>query len=242
MQANKLHIWRAPWRLMYSTYFAIFQVARKALKLAMLTRFFSTSREPWPYNTVHSWKSTTLFLPMGTYGKCSTLLTTTDKPEQSPAVHSVLTCCLGNGAEPRLPQLSLKLHTRCAARGEATEPAWVETRRGTSHCTTICCSSSTSHLVRSELRIKQYCLFLFFTLRKFNLLTLKFKKDEICLFIGEVVRIGSIIILHLSKLWKAKFVILCDATFLLQGKFEIDHFRECKRHLIPPKPITTALC
>ena len=43
--------------------------------------------------------------------------------------------------------------------------------------------------------------------------------------IGEVVRIGSIIIFHLSKLWKAKFFILCDAIFLvrLQGKFDIDH-------------------
>ena len=38
-------------------------------------------------------------------------------------------------------------------------------------------------------------------------------------------RIGSIIILHLSKLWKAKFSILCDAIFLvrLQRKFEIDY-------------------
>ena len=42
---------------------------------------------------------------------------------------------------------------------------------------------------------------------------------------GEVVRIGSIIIFHLSKLLKAKFFILCDVIFLvrLQGKFEIDH-------------------
>ena len=30
---------------------------------------------------------------------------------------------------------------------------------------------------------------------------------------------------HLSKLWKAKFFILCDVIFLvrLQGKFDIDH-------------------
>ena len=37
------------------------------------------------------------------------------------------------------------------------------------------------------------------------------------------------IIFHLSKLWKAKFFILCDVVFLvrLQGKFEIDHSREC---------------
>ena len=43
--------------------------------------------------------------------------------------------------------------------------------------------------------------------------------------ISEVVRIGSIIILHLSKLWKANFFILCDVIFLvrLQEKFEIDH-------------------
>ena len=39
----------------------------------------------------------------------------------------------------------------------------------------------------------------------------------------EVVRMGSIIIFDLSKLWKAKFFILCDVIFLvrLQGKFEI---------------------
>ena len=35
--------------------------------------------------------------------------------------------------------------------------------------------------------------------------------------ISEVVRIGSIIIFHLSKLWKAKFVILCDVIFLVRG-------------------------
>ena len=42
---------------------------------------------------------------------------------------------------------------------------------------------------------------------------------------GEVVRIGRIIIFHLSKLRKAKFFILCDVIFLvrLQGKLEIDH-------------------
>ena len=39
----------------------------------------------------------------------------------------------------------------------------------------------------------------------------------------KVVRIGSVIIFHLSKLWKAKFSILCDVLFLvrLQGKFDI---------------------
>ena len=47
--------------------------------------------------------------------------------------------------------------------------------------------------------------------------------EEKC--IGEVVRISSIIIFHLSKLWKARFFILCDVIFLvrLQGKFEIDN-------------------
>ena len=43
--------------------------------------------------------------------------------------------------------------------------------------------------------------------------------------ISWAVRIASIIIFHLSKLWKAKFFILCDVTFLvrLQGKIELDH-------------------
>ena len=42
--------------------------------------------------------------------------------------------------------------------------------------------------------------------------------------ISEVVRIGSIIIFHLSKLWNATFSILCDVIFLvkLQEKIEID--------------------
>ena len=42
---------------------------------------------------------------------------------------------------------------------------------------------------------------------------------------SEVVRIGSIIISHMSKWWNTKFFILCDEIFLvrLQGKFEIDH-------------------
>ena len=40
---------------------------------------------------------------------------------------------------------------------------------------------------------------------------------------GEVTRIGGIIIFHLSK-----FSMLCDVVFLvrLQGKFYIDHFWE----------------
>ena len=46
------------------------------------------------------------------------------------------------------------------------------------------------------------------------------------IYISEVVRIGSsIIIFQLSKLWKAKFFILCDVIFLvrLQEEFGIDH-------------------
>ena len=41
----------------------------------------------------------------------------------------------------------------------------------------------------------------------------------------HVVRNGSIIIFHLSKLWKAKFFILWDVIFLVraQEKFRIDH-------------------
>ena len=48
--------------------------------------------------------------------------------------------------------------------------------------------------------------------------------------INDLGRIGSIIIFHLSKLWKAKFSILCDVIFLvrLQGKFESDHSWEWK--------------
>ena len=39
--------------------------------------------------------------------------------------------------------------------------------------------------------------------------------------VSVIVRIGSIIIFHLSKLWKVKFFILCDVILLvkLQGKF-----------------------
>ena len=48
------------------------------------------------------------------------------------------------------------------------------------------------------------------------------------MYIGEMVRIGSIIIVHPSKLWKAKFFMLCDVIFLvrLQGKFDTDHFSD----------------
>ena len=39
--------------------------------------------------------------------------------------------------------------------------------------------------------------------------------------VSEVVRIGSIIIFHLSKLWIAKFFILCDVIFLVRLAGEI---------------------
>ena len=43
--------------------------------------------------------------------------------------------------------------------------------------------------------------------------------------ISEVMRIGSLPVCQLSKLWKAKFFTLCDVIFLVrvQGKFDIDH-------------------
>ena len=43
--------------------------------------------------------------------------------------------------------------------------------------------------------------------------------------ISDAVRIGSIIIWQLNKLWKAKFFTLCDIMFLVrpQEKFDIDH-------------------
>ena len=46
----------------------------------------------------------------------------------------------------------------------------------------------------------------------------------------EVARIGSIVILYMSKLWKARFFMLCDVIFLvrLQEKFEMDHSWEWK--------------
>ena len=48
--------------------------------------------------------------------------------------------------------------------------------------------------------------------------------------ICDVVRIGTIIICQLSKLWKTKFFIPCDLIFLvrLQEKFDIDHSWEWK--------------
>ena len=47
---------------------------------------------------------------------------------------------------------------------------------------------------------------------------------------SKVVRICSIITFYLSKLWKAKFSLLCDVIFLvgLEGKFDIDHSQEWK--------------
>ena len=52
---------------------------------------------------------------------------------------------------------------------------------------------------------------------------------------SELVRIGRKTICHLSKLWEAKFFILCDVIFLvrLQEKFEIDHSWEWKDLYIP---------
>ena len=54
---------------------------------------------------------------------------------------------------------------------------------------------------------------------KYSTFSQKFKEKSM----SDVVRIGSIIIFHLSKLWKGKFFILCDVLFLerLQEKFEI---------------------
>ena len=44
------------------------------------------------------------------------------------------------------------------------------------------------------------------------------------MYVSGELRIGSIIIFHLSKLWKAKFFVLCDVLMVrLQGKFKIDH-------------------
>ena len=40
-------------------------------------------------------------------------------------------------------------------------------------------------------------------------------------YISEVVRNGSIIIFRLSKLWKAKFFILCGVIFLVRVQWEI---------------------
>ena len=43
--------------------------------------------------------------------------------------------------------------------------------------------------------------------------------------VSEAVRIGRIIIFHLSKLRKAKFFIMCGVIFQvrMKGEFEIDH-------------------
>ena len=48
--------------------------------------------------------------------------------------------------------------------------------------------------------------------------------------ISKAVRICIKIIFHLSKLWKAKFSLLCDVIFLvrLQRNFDIDHSQEWK--------------
>ena len=48
-------------------------------------------------------------------------------------------------------------------------------------------------------------------------------------------RIGSVIIFHLSKLWKAKFFVLCDVILLarLQEKCDINPFTpELKKYIL----------
>ena len=58
---------------------------------------------------------------------------------------------------------------------------------------------------------------------KFSINTFSRLFKEIC--ISEAGRIGSITIFHRSKLWKAKFSILCDVILVvgLQGNFNSDH-------------------
>ena len=54
--------------------------------------------------------------------------------------------------------------------------------------------------------------------------------------ISEVVRIGSVIIFHPIKLWKAKFFTLCDGLLLvrLQGKFVFNPFTpKFKKYNLP---------
>ena len=51
----------------------------------------------------------------------------------------------------------------------------------------------------------------------FNPFTLKFKENVLPTLkekLSEVVKIGNVIIFHLSKLWKAKFFKVCDVSFL----------------------------
>ena len=57
-----------------------------------------------------------------------------------------------------------------------------------------------------------------------QLQTLSQSFKEKCM--SEVVRIGSVSIFYLSKIWKAELSILRDVIFLvrLQGKFDIDHW------------------
>ena len=59
---------------------------------------------------------------------------------------------------------------------------------------------------------------------------------------SDVARICSIITFHLSKLWKAKFSLLCDVIFLvrLQGKCNIDHSHEWKGYCFHCFPRTVA--
>ena len=53
--------------------------------------------------------------------------------------------------------------------------------------------------------------------------------------ISDAVRIGSMIISHLSNLWKANFFILCDVRLLV--RLQIDHSWEMKAGLMPLEPI-----
>ena len=47
--------------------------------------------------------------------------------------------------------------------------------------------------------------------------------------VSEVVRIGSIIVFHLSKLWRTKFFILCDGIFL--ARLNLKLFKLCEDEL-----------
>ena len=65
----------------------------------------------------------------------------------------------------------------------------------------------------------------------------------------EVVRIGSIIIFHLRKLWKTKFFILCDVTLLVRGNLilitldseSVCNQTKCLRHQMTHLLITSLI-
>ena len=65
----------------------------------------------------------------------------------------------------------------------------------------------------------------YFPISKLTLSLLSSKSTLKRKCINEVARICIIIIFQLSKLWKAKFSLLCDVIFLvgLEGKFDIYH-------------------